>query len=306
MFKIKIIEPDRHLDLTVERGFNGDLQIDIQSGEELDLISSSRFKTRLKRVVGALYQEFRDQNRVYVRAILHNTGNTELLIRQAIERYTRKIPYGASHSESVEAFSSIISANPNKFAEDLLSIHQRAVDLDAQLIGMNLLIGKTFDQTVEEHPLKALIWRCFQPFIEILKEHSVYIDFIDLETKKIKVDFRLFNCAMYHFFDNIQKYIKPNSTLFISVNNNREISFRMESRSLDEHEKVSIFNEGYSGRNSGSQRGEGFGMYIFKQVLKKMDAKPSVTWEERAQVPFEGHPYREQVFLVEFPENVLF
>lgn len=308
MYKLKIKEENRQVEIHVSDGVPSSLQIELVPLEEKVLLTSSKFRTRLKNAIASLYIDFRSQTRVYVRAILHNTANTESLIRQTVERYTRIIPYHTSYAERVDSFTKMIADDPRKFAEAFLFIEQRATDLDAQIIGMNVLIGKEYTPQLEVHPLLAVLWRSITPFKEIFKAHSIYINFQNLSEKtNIKVDFRLFSCGMYHFFDNIQKYIKPDSLLDISVDTTKqELLFTMVSRSLDEDEKTRIFEESYSGRTAGSQKGEGFGMYIFKQVLSKMDAIPDVRWREQAHIIFEGNRYREQVFIVKFAPNTLF
>lgn len=308
MFKVSIEDQERRIVFEVQAPVESSLCVSIESLDEPDLTSSNRYKTKLQSITRQLYSEFRHQARTYIRAILHNTTNTEILIRQTIERYTRRIAYNTTYAEKVDAFTQIIMENPAEFAKDLLFLEQRAIDLDAQLIGMNLLIGRPYEPEPAKNPLKPLLWRCLQPFIEILKANSVNIDFSSIEDGVyLTADFRLFNCAMYHFFDNIQKYIKPDSDLYVFLDPNKEvINFSMISRALDEEEKTKIFDESYSGRNSGSQKGEGFGMYIFKRVLKEMYAIPSVDWQEEALVPFEGNSYRKQIFSINFPPGVIY
>lgn len=308
MFKVKIIESNMHFELDIRDHDVANLPIEISSSDETELRGTSKVRTRIRRIAWSFYKDFREKAKLYGRAIIHNLGSTELQIRQTIERYTRKIDYGISHQERVNIFSNIIASNPHKFAEDLLSLEQRSTDLDAQLIGINLLVGKGYSPDLsQKHNLKGLILRCVSSFQPLLKSNSSWLVFQNsLDDIEITTDFRLFNCAIYHFFDNASKYIKSGADIIIAANfEESELSFTMSSRAIEEYEKELIFHEGYNGKHAGSQKGEGLGLYVFWLVLGKLNSVPSVNFTESTRLGLDGVMYQENAFVIKFPSNTL-
>jgi signal transduction histidine kinase len=229
-------------------------------------------------------------------------------MRQTIERHTIRIDHRISHQERIDIFTEIIKKDPKKFAKDLLYLEQRSKDLDAQLIGINLLVGKGYTADFSQrHNLKDLILRCASPFMPLLKLNNSRVEFKNLDNIEIQTDFRLFNCAMYHFFDNAQKYIKPDANIIISINfEEKELSFIMKSRAIEKTEKESIFNEGFTGSHSGGQKGEGLGLYIFSLVLNELDAITYVDFNENTRFGRDDIIYQENIFYIKFLKETLY
>ncbi len=306
MFKIDIKDGNRYIRLDVHNEDAELSQVLITSDDEGDLLKTNRYRTKIQRLTWVIYHAFREQIRVHIRAILHNTNHTAGEIRHIIERYTRTIPYGSTFEERVELLTASARLNPVEFATDLVRLEQRAADLDAQLLGMSLIAGDPYQEEAANHRIKNLVSRCVAPFWDNLFEQEVKINYTDVENISARVDFRLFNCAMYHFFDNVRKYVKPDSEIIVTVtDHNCSLNFDMVSRTLEEGEQDKIFHESFSGRNAGAQKGEGFGMYIFAQVLKKIGAEPEVTWPPQVGVMIGRDSYQRNVFTIRFPEGTL-
>jgi K+-sensing histidine kinase KdpD len=112
---------------------------------------------------------------------------------------------------------------------------------------------------------------------------------------------------MYHFFDNAQKYLKPDADINISINlETRELSFNMNSRAIDADEKEAIFLEGFNGFYSGGQKGEGLGLYIFSLVLDEIDAIAYVDFDERTRLGLGNDMYQKNIFTIKFSPDTLY
>lgn len=305
MFRLKIEDGQRYLELDVHDEKSDSLDVILEPLTEDDLISSGKIRFKTKRVARALYRKFREQTRIYARSILHNMAGTQSQIKQTIERYTKNIDRGMSFVDRKKELSKIISSDPDRFSDDLFFLEQRAVDLDAQLIGISLLVGKDYELDLSQtHLIKGLLLRCAYPFLDILHENQVGLDFHNLDKIEVRTDFRLFNCAMYHFFDNIKKYIQPISRINIFLREDlATLSFEMKSRALETGEEVMIFHEGFCGKNSRDQKGEGLGMFIFYTVLAKLKCIPSVSWKEQSRTLIDKNVYQTNVFSIKFPEK---
>lgn len=312
MFNLNINEENRHFSVNVrgEKYNNSSVNlVAISSIDEKDFRISNRYRTVIKRIGWAMYRDFREKARIYGRAIIHNIGNTQSQIKHTTERYTRKIDYGFSYQERVKQLADILSNNDLEgLAKDLIDLNQRATDLDAQLVGINLLVGKEYDLEPEEHPLRELILRCAIPAKNDLRENRIYLDVSKIEDLKIKTDFRLFNCAMYHFFDNLKKYTIENSQVSVTYDDNKsEITFDMVSRAIEKGEESKIFQEGFCGTNSHSLKGEGLGMFIFYLVFSKMGAIPKVTFDATTRRSYDdGNSYQKNMFSIHFPVNTIY
>ncbi|MDO8656893.1 MAG: hypothetical protein Q7K45_06665, partial [Nanoarchaeota archaeon] len=159
----------------------------------------------------------------------------------------------------------------------------------------------------QTHLLKKLIARCAHPFSEALRSNNVDLTYKDIELINIRTDFRLFNCAVYHFFENIVKYIRPDSQITVSVNSSLdELNFEMMSRAIETEESNLIFSEGFCGKYSGREKVEGLGMYIFSLILSKMKATPSVKWEENTRLITGDYPYQKNIFSIKMVPGVMY
>lgn len=281
------------------------VDIEIDAGTE-DLLRFSRPARRYTRDIShRLYRDFRNRTSAYARAIIHNIGQTELQIRLTIQRYTRRLDWGLSRADRLARLAAMMRNEPEKFAEDLMYLEQRSFDLDAQVVGLNLLIGKPHTKEIENHRIYPLLQRCFSPFREQFESKQSSLVLPDLRGFVIATDFRLFNCAMFHFFENAQKYIKPGFSVVGDVDLPlQQITFVMTSRAIDDDEKEKIRKEGFSGRHAAGQKGEGLGLAIIDSVLTQLGAELAITWIGQTRLGLQGVMYQENTFTFTFPGSI--
>lgn len=308
-FRLTITERDRHIDI---EGIEVDDRFDqnkvlITNIEDSVLAKSTRYRQVTRKVAWAFYINFRERLMLVGRAIIHNVGNTEFQIRQTIERHTRHIDRNLPHEERISEFQELIKSKPERIAKDLLFLEQRSIDLDAQLIGINIFLGKRFDAKFnKKHPMVPIMMRCLSPFHQALKDQGVSVNLSNLQDYQIITDFRLFNCAMYHFFDNLQKYVKPDTEVVISLDeSNQVIIFDMCSCAFDEEESQRLFNEGYCGESAQAQKGEGLGMFIIALVLDKMDMKIIPEPNVKTRLGLDGIQYQDNRFYLKFSDKTV-
>ncbi len=184
-----------------------------------------------------------------------------------------------TYNESLDKIKSIISGKEDELSEILFYLDKRLFDMRNQIDGFNLLYAnKNLVLSPEDYNLvnvKKVLLSTVTPFLDQLRENKVrlVIDGITdryAQENKVNLNYKFFNLALYNFFDNIAKYTKDDSDLKITFQKQSDsfsILFEMISRYIEDHEFELIFEDGYSGKHSAGQSGNGIGMFYTKKAL---------------------------------------
>ena len=187
----------------------------------------------------------------------------------------------------------------------MLEIVKRVADFQAQIEGFKLLSNDEIRLDLGMHNLKKVLLNILYPFYAEFHNKNVIVE-IQIsddvaEENKMKIDYKIFNVAMHHFFNNIVKYTKPNSMVnirFDSLTNN--LTFEMLSVRIEQEEMEKIFELGISGANVGNLGGDGVGMFMVKKSLQFLGCEINIISNYLTTIYLDDVPYTENKFLVKF------
>jgi len=192
---------------------------------------------------------------------------------------TRKNFRSNTYLESIAKIKNLILGKENELSEILFYLDKRLFDMRNQIDGFNLLYTNTqLALKVEDYNpvnIKKVLLSIITPFLDQMGEGNVRLNIDSItdqyaQDNKINLNYKLFNLALYNFFDNVAKYTKENTELKITFNkekNNFSIFFEMTSRHIEDYEKNLIFEDGYSGKHATGKSGNGIGMFYTKKAL---------------------------------------
>lgn len=177
-----------------------------------------------------------------------------------------------SVKDSLPTIESIIIKNPHKAALLFTRIARLNMSTKAEFsVYEKLLKNEAKLQPRNINP-RDLVMIVLYMFFGDFSEKNVYVD-VGSYYEKAKFDFESVQVAVYHLVENSVKYVKPDTTINISFDNDsgyHVISFKMDSLHVYEDEREKIFNEGYSGENAveSGLSGKGIGMFRIKRLLE--------------------------------------
>lgn len=173
-------------------------------------------------------------------------------------------------------YQAVINNVKNTIEKDTLAasriicgLNKRIEEIDAHLKSLQILENKTAVD-LKEHPLKNMLLNIYSPFQDGFKDKQIKVIFdrID-ESLKIKIDYKIFNLVMHHFFDNAVKYSKNEDEISFVYSKNNDLVITMHSITIKKEDN--IFEEGVSGKNTDALAGNGIGMHVIKKGLNIMD-----------------------------------
>lgn len=157
-----------------------------------------------------------------------------------------------------------------------------------------------------KHPLHKLILNVYQTFYLDFKQSKIEFK-IDYYDKRVNVDYNTFSLGLYHIFLNAVKYIKPNTVMQVSFEENRgklQVVFSMNSLFIEKDEIDKIFEDGYSGKypTALNKKGNGLGMNIIKKTVELNGGQffviPGTIHKEQKRVN-----YAYNKFIIEFDDS---
>lgn len=152
------------------------------------------------------------------------------------------------------------------------------------------------------YPLHKIVLLVLNSFWDELKEKDVHVHLGEFYGKTL-VDFDALAAILTHLFGNSAKYIIPKTPLKISFLIDGEfivIAFEMVSLRIGSHERLRIFEEGYSGDEPRRLKrdGDGLGLWVVRQLVESMGGSIQVKCDVDASArQFKlGFNYEKNVF----------
>lgn len=210
-----------------------------------------------------------------------------------------------THNQQLNVAKKAIQTQVDVAADAILQISKRTVDFQSQIEGFKILTGDV-KPDFGKHNIKRALLSVLYPFFDQLNEANVYVDIRisdEIANKNlIHMDYKLFNVAMHHFFNNIAKYCKPhtNVNVFYRQENNT-LLFEMHSVRIDREELQQVFKLHVSGIHAKAFGGDGIGMYMVGTALELMGSRMEISPEYSTQEVLEDIPYVKNKFLVYLP-----
>lgn len=254
----------------------------ICSNEEPLVQSGSIFKKNLEIYLNFLtnLKQFRKEvsERKFeeIDNLVHNIATNNILSLQELDYFISPLErnLGETGKDFFDSLKDKISAHPEVATEVLLKIfkNERMIKYQFDLFSKPD-IQEQFSPSIERHYVHRvffIVYKLFSSGLKIEKEVRIKIN----EYKEMALlDFESFSTALFAIFQNIEKYILPDSDLIISFkeleNKQLELRFEMVSLEVKDEEKESIFDPGYSGvaaRNRGLA-GRGLGLFQARTLL---------------------------------------
>ncbi|MFA5990811.1 MAG: hypothetical protein WC794_01020 [Candidatus Doudnabacteria bacterium] len=208
------------------------------------------------------------------------------------------------HISQIAAVKKSIQSNPNGVSESMLEVVKRVTDLQAQIEGLKMLSGEV-NTDFGFHNIKRVLLNISYPFYNEFKKNNISlninIDDQESENYKFRIDYKLFNVAMHHFFNNIVKYAKPYSHVRVNMyGETKVIEFIMHSIKINKEELSEINKLHVSGINVGDLAGDGVGMYMIKHALDRLGAYLEIRPNYSRCEYIINIPYVENRFLFNF------
>lgn len=274
-------------------------------------INSSRiFKEKLK-----IYLEFLDNIKdikdEIVNSILHDITKINGYCLQ--ELYSL-IPEDAvrqkSYKKQILALEKHIVQNKNNVAKGLFRVNRDVTRLKTECSNLKSLFSKSFKTDKKLHNIGKAIRPSLHVYIPLLSEKGVEVRFSDENAIDIEINFEYFDSALSPFFDNLVKYILPNSELtinFLETSEDFIINFDMVSMAIKGDEVDKIYENGYSGINAIKNKinGKGIGLGRIKDSLLINNAELRIknNVNNRVEKRFRETNYERNVFQIVFFKN---
>lgn len=213
----------------------------------------------------------------------HNLVTSHSLLQDALEQLVpeESLSNAQSHFNQIEIVKNLLESKKQNFAESVLLITKRVIDLQAQIEGFKILSG-TNKLDMGNHNIKKVLRNILYSFNDDFNRNNIelrwHIDFDLAEKYPLKIDYKKLNVALHHFFNNATKYTRPNSYIDITYDPiNRILSFGMMSVKIEPNEVKDIFTLRFRGKNASKiQSGDGVGMYMVKKALDLLKANIEV------------------------------
>lgn len=261
------------------------------------------------------FKEIERRNRQYFDWILGRFTHNLIKIQSSLKSQLQRLASDSAKAQS--NYSSFkneverrIKGNTSSAAEDLCQVSNRLVDLDAQITGLRVISGlaEKIKPSYVNANINTLLSRLTHPFAKDFSKLNVTIvNKVPNDTadkNKIRIDWQLFNFAMWHFFDNATKYTHPNSEIVFTASlqekDIKTLRCEMLSLKIEKEESDKIYMEKYRGVNAKKIQGEGIGMFMTKKALNLMKATIEVQPDHSTCIDHNGSVYCKNTWIFTF------
>lgn len=207
------------------------------------------------------------------------------------------------HKEIIETIEKIVNENPRETAYVLFNILKNATAIASQLTIIRLNYNLPFPLQIQEHDVKKVFLSVFHKFHnDFFKKHIKCI--IDGDGFTEEIDYETFSGALTPIFDNLVKYVAPDSTLEIEFidGENKKIKITMFSLKLEKGEEDKIFQKNYSGENAIKFKinGSGLGMHNAKKLLKESNVSIKIIRSDEGETMYNNLPHSKNILEIIF------
>lgn len=211
--------------------------------------------------------------------IIHNIKTQNAHAIQELTNYIDPEQFVYDIRSLIPGVSNKIKKNTLRAAFVLLRLAKINTAMSQEIFIYDHITHKDSKYQLEKrkYDLHAVLMLVFHEFMPDFSNKQVTINVMDYE-EKVVFDFTVIRFIFYHLIANAVKYIKPNSILSVSFDedsNNNIVSFLMTSYHIFKEDLEQIYTEGYSGKIAVEQKtaGLGLGMYMVDIMVKLHNAK---------------------------------
>jgi signal transduction histidine kinase len=211
--------------------------------------------------------------------------------------------------DQISFVEGIVKDEPKETALALLKIAKNNAAMKVEFSVFKKLFDSNPDLQKREHNVHKVLMNVFYLFFPDFTDKNVKVIVGDNYNKYTAFfDYESLHVALYHIVENAAKYIRPNTTLTVSINNHiglSEIIMDMISIEIKQDEKNRIFDEGVSGYLACKigKAGAGIGMSRAKKIIELNSGSIAVKpYPETAEVTM-GFTFQRNVFTIELPRR---
>jgi signal transduction histidine kinase len=209
-------------------------------------------------------------------------------------------------NQQLESIQKTLIENPEEAARTFLRIAKNNAAMKVEFSVINKLMEGETTIRNRRHQIRKVTLNLFHIFFQDFKDLNVYVQFEENDDYLI-FDYEILHVALYHLIDNSTKYVRPNSTLFVKYEKDKDdfyLKLEMSSLKITNEEKRNLFQEGFSGSIAIKlgKSGKGLGLGTTAKILELNNAEliienninPNKSFKEK------GIEYEENAFIIKF------
>ena len=151
----------------------------------------------------------------------------------------------AKMSQKIEPFiagakvQDVLKEKSSSEVEQLICNLSKGIEeLGTHLESLSLIANK-ISAELTEYNLKEVLLNYYEQCKETFENKKIKVNFDRIpDEQKIKINYKLFDLVMHHFFDNAAKYCKENSNIEIIFSTERKIVIEMNSLTIENYEDI--------------------------------------------------------------------
>lgn len=273
-----------------------------------------QFFTTLRLTLENSVRQFEEYNKESVRVQarkmtddhLHNLikihGNQTSIIERCISGAEGCIKY----EDFVRGVREGLLSRPDDFAEDVCSLFREVRLMEYHMSGYALLHGPSERVNItKNHSVQKILLGLAHLFFNSFKKNNVFLDLYGIDREfECSLEYETFNIAMHCFLENTAKYVKPYTKVeLFSESENNSLVVSMVSIRIEKEELLTIRERGkYGAHVPEDLRGEGIGMFLVDQALKRSEIELTIKPDFSQQSELDGVPYTRNIFRFNFAQ----
>ncbi len=279
------------------------------------LSSSKIFKTELNCILNSTHiisdiieKSEKDKNKSTSR-LIHNLTS---LNAHNIQEFYSLVPQenvSKKMGKQISYVKSIVEEESRETAITLLKMAKNNAAMKVEFSVFKKLFDLNPDLRATNHNMHKVLMNVFYLFFPDFTDKDVKVEVGDNENKYMAYfDYESIHVALYHMIENAAKYIKPKTTLSVSINNKdreSEIVLDMISTQIKPEEIELIFEEGISGELAfkTGKSGDGIGLSRAKKILELNGGSLSVNpFFDTAEITM-GVTFQRNIFIMTLPRR---
>lgn len=221
-------------------------------------------------ITKAAKERNRDLNKIQTIAY-HNAKKMNASIGMKIDKFIPIEEYSREENK-INVIKSVIQSSPELVAREILGVRKTVEQIEAEYNLIEVLdLSEPFSESdltlIRAHKLLVLGYYFYQ---EEFRKKRIFVKISETDLA-IQVDYGVAKSAIGQIFNNALKYCKPETTLYVNVNdvnNYIELQFQMTSLYFGEAEGSKFTELGIRGVQASDIAGEGVGLYAVYHFMR--------------------------------------
>lgn len=198
-----------------------------------------------------------------------------------------------------------IRQNPRDASESFLRVAKNCSGIKTEIDVFQKIHSGNHIPSPGNHRIHSLLLNILYVFFTDFTDKHVYINVEESEIN-VYLDFESIRIALYHFFQNAEKYCLPEKEIDIKfkvMDRYCYVEISMVSLFMTENDINKLYNDDYSGEYSMQlkKNGHGIGMGVIRDMLRLNNSTLTIQAGKTPTVNFETIPYANNKFIFKFP-----